>query len=168
MRDPEALMGLAIQAARAGIDKGQAPFGCAIAAGGPDGIGDLLAACHNVVRETVDITAHAEITALREACRRAGSIHLQGAVVATICEPCPMCTAALHWAQVGTVYYGATIADARDAGFNELTLPASRVLAASRVLEQGGSPVVLVPGLCEEACRGLFEEWKRSPGSQPY
>ena len=162
MRDLAELMELAIQAARAGIDKGQTPFGCAIAAGGPHGVGELLAACHNIVRESVDITAHAEVTALREACRRAESVHLEGAVVATTCEPCPMCTTALHWAQVATVYYGATIADARAAGFNELTLP------ASRVLELGGGSVVLVPGLREEECRGLFKEWKRSPGSQPY
>ncbi len=162
MRDVEELMDLAIQAARAGIDKGQTPFGCAIAAGAPHGVGELLAACHNIVRESVDITAHAEVTAVREACRRADSIHLDGAVVATTCEPCPMCMAALHWARVGTVYHGATIADARAAGFNEMTLP------ASRVLELGGSSVVLVPGPREEECRGLFEEWKRSPGTEPY
>jgi tRNA(Arg) A34 adenosine deaminase TadA len=155
-------MELAIQAARAGIEKGQTPFGCAIAAGGPRGLGEVLAVCHNIVRESVDITAHAEVTALREACRRADSIHLEGAAVATTCEPCPMCMTALHWARVGTVYCGATIADARAAGFNEMTLP------ASRVLELGASSVVLVPGIREEECRGLFEQWKRSPGYEPY
>ena len=83
-------------------------------------IGDRLLACeHNTVLATTDITAHAEVNALRSACHAARDIFLEGAIVATTCEPCPMCTAALHWARVRTVYFGATIDDAADAGFND-------------------------------------------------
>ncbi|MEM7290691.1 MAG: nucleoside deaminase [Pseudomonadota bacterium] len=100
-------MQLAIDKTREGIARGQSPFGCAIAR---DGV--VIAVAHNTVLETTDITAHAEVNALRQACREVEDIHLAGAVVATTCEPCPMCMAALHWARVDTVYFGATIDDA--------------------------------------------------------
>src|SRR6188768_1747609 len=108
---PEDLMRLAIAKAREGIAKGQSPIGCAIARDGK-----VLAVSHNVGLLTIDITAHGEITALREACRAVGDIHLPGAIVATTLECCPMCAAALHWARVDTIYQGATIADAAIAG----------------------------------------------------
>ena len=76
--------------------------------------------------------------------------------MATTCEPCPMCMAALHWARVDTVYHGASIVDADTAGFNELTL------SAAQLLEIGGSEVRLVGGVLREECRALFEEWKRA------
>ena len=89
--DREELMRQAIEIARAGIELGQSPFGCAIARD------DILLACrHNTVLATPDSTAHAEINALRTACFATHSVHLAGAIVATTCEPCPMCTAALH------------------------------------------------------------------------
>lgn len=154
---PEALMRLAIDAARSGIAIGQSPFGCAIAQG------DTVLACErNSVLETVDITAHAEINALRSACRASGEIFLSGAIVATTCEPCPMCMAALHWARVDTVYYGASIADATGGGFNELAL------SAADVVRLGASPVRLVSGILVEDCRRLFDLWKQTPGTQAY
>ena len=150
-------MKLAIDAARSGIAQGQSPFGCAIA------LGDAVLACErNAVLETTDITAHAEINAIRAACRASGRIFLAGASVATTCEPCPMCMAALHWARVETVYYGATIADAAGGGFNELTL------SAADVVRLGASPVRLVPRILEEDCRRLFDLWKQSPGARSY
>ena len=154
---PEHLMQLAIDAARSGIAAGQSPFGCAIA------IGQAVVACtHNRVLASTDVTAHAEVVALRAACRATRGIHLQGAEVATTCEPCAMCMAALHWARVGTVYYGATIADASHAGFNELGL------AAADVVRLGGSQVRLVSGVLADECRLLFDHWKQSPAPQAY
>lgn len=157
MIEPAELMRMAIAKCREGIAAGQSPFGCAIA------LGDrVIAAAHNTVLATPDITAHAEINALRLGCRTAGEIHLAGAVVATTCEPCPMCTAALHWAQVGRVYYGATIDDAKAAGFNELQLP------AAEIARLGGSKIELVSGLLAAECRALFDEWKKSPNPRTY
>jgi len=147
--DPAELMRLAIEKCRQGLAAGQSPFGCAIAT--DEG---LLAVEHNTVLATTDITAHAEINALREACRRAGDIHLAGAVVATTCEPCPMCLAALHWARVEKVYYGATIADADRAGFNELPI------SAAELVRRSGSPLQLVPDTLADECRELFIEWE--------
>ncbi len=155
--DPETLMRLAIEKTRSGIAAGQTPFGCAIA------IGDRVVAVeHNRVLATTDITAHAEVTALREACRSTDQLHLSGALVATTCEPCPMCMAALHWARVDTVYYGATIANATTGGFNELHIP------ASEIVRLGGSPVKLVGGILHSECAGLFEEWKAAGKARSY
>ena len=155
--DPSELMRLAIDRAEEGMAVGQSPFGCAISLKGT-----IVAAEHNRVLGSTDITAHAEITALREACRRTGTIDLRGAIVASTCEPCAMCMAALHWARVDTVYFGATIADAAAAGFNEMTLP------AADVLRLGGSAVRLTGGTLVEECRALFREWAGTPGHRAY
>ena len=153
----ETLMQRAIEAAQSAIRNGQTPIGCAIA------LGDrVIAACHNRVLETTDITAHAEIVALRAACAATSQIHLDGALVASTCEPCPMCMAALHWARVDTVCYGATIADAKAAGFNELRIP------AADVIRLGGSSVKLVPGVLPQECAALFDQWQRSGRAESY
>lgn len=157
MIDPAELMKLAIEACKRGIVAGQSPFGCAIA------VGDrVVAESHNTVVLSTDITAHAEVNAIRAGCLEVNDIFLADAVVATTCEPCPMCMAALHWARVGTVYYGATIADADDAGFNELQLPAAELLRI------GGSQVKLVSGLLRDECRELFAQWKSDPEHRAY
>jgi guanine deaminase len=157
MIDPAELMQMAIETCREGIAHGQSPFGCAIA------IGDrVIARAHNTVVLTTDITAHAEVNAIREACHEINSIFLDGSIVATTCEPCPMCMSALHWARVKTVYYGATIADADDAGFNELQLPAAELLRI------GGSTLELVPQVLPAECKALFAEWKANPKRKVY
>jgi tRNA(Arg) A34 adenosine deaminase TadA len=150
-------MRLAIEKAREGLDAGQSPFGCAIARGD-----ELLAVEHNTVVASTDITAHAEVNALRLACKSAGQILLTDCVVATTCEPCPMCMAALHWARVSKVYYGASIADAEQAGFNELQVPAAEVLKIGR------SQVVLEPHFLTDECRELFQLWKQRPDKIVY
>jgi guanine deaminase len=155
--DAETLMRIALDKARAGITAGQTPFGCAIALDGK-----VVASAHNCVWATIDITAHAEITALRQACARMGCVHLSGAIVATTCEPCPMCTSALHWARVDTVYYGGRIADATVAGFNELHL------SAEDMVRQGGSPLKLVPGILTDECVALFDEWRKAKQARVY
>jgi tRNA(Arg) A34 adenosine deaminase TadA len=157
MITPDELMRLAIAKARAGVAAGQSPFGCAIARGD-----QLIAVAHNTVLATTDITAHAEINALRLGCQTAKQIHLTDCIVATTCEPCPMCMAALHWARVAQVHYGATIADAEEAGFNELQLPAADLLRVGR------SQVRLIPGMLTRECQDLFDEWRESPSRRVY
>ncbi len=154
---PEALMQLAIAKAREGIEQGQSPFGCAIA------IGDRVLSCaHNQVVAATDITAHAEINALRAACAAHGNYLLSTAQVASTCEPCPMCMSALHWARVDTVFFGASIDDATGAGFNELTIP------AETIVQLGRSQVRLVPGILAEECRQLFHQWRQRPDAVTY
>ncbi|MDP6555935.1 MAG: nucleoside deaminase [Pirellulaceae bacterium] len=157
MIDPVELMQLAVEAAQRGIADGQSPFGCAIASNDK-----VLAVAHNTVVASTDITAHAEINALRAACRVAEQVHLEDSLVATTCEPCPMCMAALHWARVGTVLFGATIADAESAGFNELRL------SAAEVLKIGGSTVRLESGVLADECQQLFRLWQECPDRVVY
>ena len=144
-------MQLALDAADDGVRSGQSPFGCSIRLA--DG---HIIARHNTVLLSNDITAHAEVNAIREANRVTGAMHLVDAVVASTCEPCPMCMAALHWARVREVYFGATIADATAAGFNEMHLPAADVVAS------GGGKVMLSGGIMEAECREQMEAWVKS------
>ncbi len=157
MIQPPELMRLAIEKSRVGIAAGQSPFGCAIARGD-----DVLAIEHNTVLASPDATAHAEVNAIRTACRSVNDVFLESAIVATTCEPCPMCLAALHWARVKEVYFGATIADAAAAGFNELSLSAADLVNAS------GSPLKLISGLMAAECRQLFDDWHNHPGARAY
>jgi len=99
--EPSELMRLAIEKSRQGIAAGQSLFGCAIARDGR-----LLASAHNTVLQSTDVTAHAEMNAVRAGCLAVNDIFLVGAVVATTCMPCPMRLAALHWARVDSIYYG--------------------------------------------------------------
>ncbi|UCE60397.1 MAG: nucleoside deaminase [Phycisphaerales bacterium] len=152
------LMRHAIEAARRGIAAGDSPFGAAIARCE----GDLIVTAHNTVLSSSDSTAHAEINAIREACAKLGRIDLRGHIMATTCEPCPMCAAAIHWAGLDAVAFGATIFDASKAGFSELSL------SCAALYEQGGSTVTVHTGVLSGLCRTLFDAWLARPGSRAY
>ena len=154
----ETFMRLAIEKAREGVRGGQTPFGACIVS--PDG--RVLACDHNVVWHTTDITAHGEINAIRAACRALGSIDLSGCTIYSTTEPCPMCFSAIHWARISRIVYGASIADAQAAGFNELAI------ATIVMKETGGSPVEIDGGCLREECAALFAEWKESGNARPY
>src|SRR5580700_8658855 len=85
--------------------------------GGPFGAvivhdGKIIARGWNRVTSTNDPTAHAEVTAIRGACRKLKTFELKGCELYTSCEPCPMCLAAIYWARIKAVYYGTTRKDA--------------------------------------------------------
>src|SRR5688572_18464025 len=103
----EQFMRLALAKARDGVEGGQSPFGACVVREGR-----VVACVHNVVWATTDITAHAEVHALRQACRELGTIDLSGSTIYSTCEPCPMCFSACHWARTTRIVYGASIADA--------------------------------------------------------
>jgi tRNA(Arg) A34 adenosine deaminase TadA len=144
----EEWMRRAIEEARKGIAQSQTPFGAVVVRDG-----DLVAAGHNEVWRGCDPTAHAEIVAIRRAADRLNTINLSGCEMYTTCEPCPMCAAAIHWCKLDAVYFGATIADARQAGFTELGL------AAAELYERGGSGVRVVPNILNGQCAALFRDW---------
>jgi len=150
-------MSRAIAEARAGIAAGQTPFGAVIVLRD-----ELVASAHNEVWLRHDPTAHAEIVAIQRAAMRLGGISLEGCRIYTTCEPCPMCAAALHWARLDEIHYGARIADAQRAGFGELELPAAELLA------RGKSRVRCYPGVLEAACAELFDEWLARPDRRIY
>lgn len=155
--EDEQCMRRAIAKARAGILRGQTPFGACIVKGGK-----VISCEHNVVWRTGDITAHAEIHAIRKACRKLGTIDLSGCVIYSTCEPCPMCFAACHWARIGRIVYGASIADARRAGFNELDVSNRDMKRRARSL------VEILGGVLREENILLFRDWAAKKHSKAY
>src|ERR1700730_4016483 len=141
----EEFMRLAIRKAQEGIAAGQSPFGSAIVRDG-----QVVAATHNTVWRDGDPTAHAEVICIRAAATALKTIFLHGCTLYSTTEPCPMCLSAIHWAKIERVVFGATIADAKTAGFSELCVPAA-VLA-----KMGGSPLVVESGLLQQECAELF------------
>src|SRR5580693_8852186 len=81
--------------------------------------GEIIAEGANAVTTTNDPTAHAEVVAIREACRKLNSFDLQGCEIYTSCEPCPMCLGAIYWARPARVYFANSAADASTAGFDD-------------------------------------------------
>ncbi len=79
----------------------------------------IIAEGFNKVTSFNDPTAHAEIVAIRNACKTLGNFHLQGAEIYCNCEPCPMCLAAIYWARIEKIYYANTREDAREIGFDD-------------------------------------------------
>lgn len=96
------------------IDNGGGPFGAVIVRDG-----EVLATGVNSVTRDNDPTAHAEVSAIRAACRRLGDFRLKGCVVYSSCEPCPMCLSALYWAGVDKIFYGNTKEDAAAIDFSD-------------------------------------------------
>lgn len=93
-------------------------------AGGPFGAivvkdGKIIAEGYNKVTSTNDPTAHAEMVAIRAACKKLNSFQLEGCVIYTSCEPCPMCLGAIYWARPDAVYYACTKEDAAGIGFDD-------------------------------------------------
>ena len=149
----EFYMRKAIAVAKRGVDKGQTPFGAVIVKNDK-----VIVAAHNVVWKTKDITAHAEITAIRVACKKLKTVDLSGCAIYSTTEPCPMCFSAIHWARVDKIVYGASIADAANAGFNELSI------SNFEMKKRGKSRVVIKVGVLKRENRGLFEYWKQKGG----
>lgn len=91
------------------IDKTGGPFGAVIVLDG-----QILSTAGNTVTRDNDPSAHAEVNAMREACRKVGGPHIDGAVLYSSCEPCPMCYSTAYWARVGKIFYAASWADYAD------------------------------------------------------
>lgn len=108
-------MWVAIRLAQNGIDSDSGgPFGAVVARNG-----EIIAEGWNQVTSSNDPTAHAEIVAIRNACRVLGTFQLDGCVLYTTCEPCPMCLGAIYWARPEKLYFACTREDAARAGFDD-------------------------------------------------
>ena len=105
----------AVTAALKGMQNNEGgPFGCVVVKDGK-----IIGKGNNKVTSTNDPTAHAEVTAIRDACKNLGSFQLEGCTIYTSCEPCPMCLGAIYWARPEKVYYGSTKTDAAHIGFDD-------------------------------------------------
>ncbi len=139
----------AIRTANAGMERGDGgPFGCVIVKDGT-----IVGRGNNRVTSTNDPTAHAEVVAIRDACKALGDFQLTGCVLYTSCEPCPMCLGAIYWARPDRIVFAATREDAADAGFDdqliydELPLPY-------------GERRIPTKHLMREEGLSLFHSWK--------
>ncbi|MDO8968327.1 nucleoside deaminase [Algoriphagus sp.] len=105
----------AIDLAKKGMLAGNGgPFGCIIVKDGK-----IVGQGSNMVLKTKDPTAHAEVVAIRDACKNLDNFQLDGCEVYTSCEPCPMCLGAIFWARPSKVFYACTKNDAAEAGFDD-------------------------------------------------
>ena len=146
----------AIELAVENVRRSGGPFGALVVR---DGI--VIAAGANQVTRSNDPTAHAEVVAIREACRVLGDFQLSGCDVYSSCEPCPMCLGALYWARPARVFFAATQQDAAAAGFDdsfiyrEIDLPhAERSISMLHIPD-------------EQATRP-FQEWARKGDKAEY
>ena len=105
----------ACQLAETSIQLGGGPFGCIIT----DSNDNIIGRGHNRVTIENDPTLHAEMVAIKDACRNQNTFNLSGATLYTSCEPCPMCLSAIYWARIDKVFYGNTRVDASNIGFDD-------------------------------------------------
>ncbi len=112
--DDARFMRMAIDIAEKSVDNGGGPFGAVIIRKG-----EVVSTGANRVTANCDPTAHAEVSAIREACQKLGTFKLEGCTVYSSCEPCPMCLSALYWAGVERICYGNTKADAKAINFDD-------------------------------------------------
>ncbi|EKS4344445.1 TPA: nucleoside deaminase [Clostridium botulinum] len=113
--DKNEIMDLCVKSCMEGMKNHEGgPFGSAIVKAG-----QVIAVAHNTVIGDNDPTAHGEVNAIREACKKLNTFDLSGCELYTTSEPCPMCMSAIIWANISKVYYGCTVEDARDIGFRD-------------------------------------------------
>lgn len=143
-------MHLAIDIATKNVENGGGPFGAVIVKDN-----EIISQSFNTVTTSNDPTAHAEINAIRKACKAMETFDLSGCEIYSSCEPCPMCLSAIYWARIEKIYFAADRYDAANAGFNdsiiynELSLPISqrKIPIENLMKEEGQEP---------------FEHWRKS------
>ena len=156
--DDKSFMMRAIELAREGMESNAGgPFGCVIAKGGR-----IIGEGVNQVTSTNDPTAHAEIVAIRNACRVLDSFQLDGCCVYTSCEPCPMCLGAIYWARPDRIYIACSRDDAAEAGFDDAFIYNE---LCTTDLAQRKVPIV---SLMRDEGRAVFQNWIDKPDKTEY
>ena len=125
------------------------PFGAVIT----DKEGNIIANGNNRVLKNNDPTAHAEVVAIREACKKLNTYDLSNCILYTSCEPCPMCLSAIIWANIKEVYYGCTKEDAGEIGFRDDII--------YNYLEGKNKSLINLKQIDREKCIELFEDYKK-------
>jgi guanine deaminase len=142
-------MRVAIEEAREGVNLGHGgPFGAVIVKNG-----SIISQSHNTVVKEQDATCHAEMNAIRQACKLLGSFDLSMCELYTTGKPCKMCEAAIGWAKITKVYYGNTYEEAMSIGFNEETCNSSDIEMVK---------------IEEFETNKLLEEWNKLPNKDFY
>ncbi|MGV8879581.1 MAG: nucleoside deaminase [Sphingobacteriaceae bacterium] len=148
-------MSLAVKLSQENLQSGNGgPFGAVIVKDG-----ELIASEANSITASNDPTAHAEINAIRSACKKLNTPSLEGCVIYTSCEPCPMCASAIYWAKMETVYYANTKADAEWAGFGD-------ELVSSEIIKLPENRSIAFQHMESADAIEAFKEWVRIYGAE--
>jgi guanine deaminase len=143
-----------------------AEIGSANGFGGPFGAvivknGEIIGEGHNEVTSSNDPTAHAEIVAIRNACKSLKSFQLDDCEIYASCEPCPMCLGAIYWARPATVYFGSTKLDAEAAGFDDAFIYHEINISP----DQRKIPMIFK---FNQDALNTFRKWKMNPNKLEY
>lgn len=157
MTREEKFMHEAIELSKKGIDNGEGgPFGCVIVKDDT-----IVGRGNNQVTSTNDPTAHAEVVAIRDACKNLNTFQLDDCEVYTSCEPCPMCLGAIYWARPKIIYYANNREDAASIGFDD-----------SMIYEELGVELkkrkIPIVSIGRKAALKVFEEWKNKENKMSY
>jgi len=149
MTREEKFMQEAIRLSKKGMEAGEGgPFGCVIVKGN-----EIIGCGNNKVTSLNDPTAHAEVVAIRDACKNLNAFQLDDCEVYTSCEPCPMCLGAIYWARAKKIYFANNRQDAAAIGFDDTMIYEEM----NKPLNERKIPITSIG--CEEAIK-VFEEWK--------
>lgn len=147
----------AIRLSREKMEAGEGgPFGAVVVKDG-----EMVGRGWNKVTSSNDPTAHAEVSAIRDACNNLGTFTLGGCEIYASCEPCPMCLSAIYWARLDALYFAGSKSDAADAGFDD------SLLYEEVNLDWNERKLNAEQYLQPEA-RSVFESWKNKPDRTEY
>lgn len=131
------------------INNDGGPFGAVIT----DKKGNIIVSSHNEVLKNNDPTAHAEIIAIRKACKKLNTYDLSNYILYTSCEPCPMCLSAIIWSNIKEIYYSATRKDASKIGFRDDSI--------YEYLKGNNNNLISLKQIDKEECIDIFERYQK-------
>ncbi len=157
MTREERFMMEAIKLAQNSVQENQGgPFGCVIV---KDDI--IIGRGNNKVTSTNDPTAHAEVDAIRDACKNIGTFQLDDCEIYTSCEPCPMCLGAIYWARPKVIYYANNRKDAADIGFDDSMI-------YDEMSKSYTDRKIPIMSISREKALTVFNEWKNKEDKTQY
>ena len=137
---------VALKKAKQGIKSGQLPFGACVVKGNR-----IISVAHNEIMKQHDITAHAEVQAIRSACKKLKTLDLSACTLYTTCEPCPLCFSVCHIAKIPKIIYGVSCSSTRKFGYKELLIP-------TKILKKVfGTKINIKSCFLENKCLQLFQ-----------
>ena len=150
-------MARAIQLSIDNVHSGRGgPFGAVVVKDGA-----IIAEGANQVTSTNDPTAHAEVLAIREACKKLGVFDLEGCDIYSSCEPCPMCLGAIYWARLSRIYFGNAAADASHVGFDDS-------LIYGKIAQPRAQRKIPMIQLMRQEALAAFRAWQDKPDKIEY
>ena len=150
----------ACELASRSVTRGCGPFGAVIV---DNETKEIIGNGHNMVAMHNDPTLHAEIVAIRDACRTLNTFKLDNCTLYTSCEPCPMCLSAAYWARIQTIYYGNTKTDAKKIGFDDAFI-------YEEIKKDTDERYIQMIHMeeCNLEAKKAFEEWNEKEDKIPY